>query len=44
MRPMKGNGPVGFGGKNSIDKKVIKRLLGYITGPYKVRFIFVLFF
>lgn len=41
---MRNKGPVGFGGKQKIDKNVVKRLLSYITGPYKVRFLFVLFF
>ena len=30
---MRNKGPVGFGGKQKIDKKAVKRLLGYITGP-----------
>lgn len=41
---MKNKGPVGFDKKQKIDKKVVKRLISYITGPYKVRFCFVVFF
>ena len=41
---MKSKGPVGFDRKQKIDKNVLKRLVSYITGPYKVRFCFVVFF
>ena len=44
MSKMRRNKPVGFDKENKIDINVLKRLLSYITEPYKLRFICVIIF
>lgn len=42
MKPVRNRGPVGFDKNVKINKKTVKRLLGYLFTPYKLQIITVL--